>query len=417
METGQGRWMLALAATLVALVGLIVFVDEPDDDEPGMPVWEDAFPGVQGADVRRLTLSAADGAEVVLARDDLGWRIVAPIDAPADGEKVQAAATAVARASVGEPFARVDGAPYGLSPASITVVADTAAGAALTLALGDATPAGSGTYVRDADGRLRATRTPLAAALPLDPHAWRSKAVVQVPRAAARRVEITASDLDRQVLERDGEGWWLTRADGRHRASENAVDGLLQALNELRVERFVEGPLAGAAGTVIGVTAGEADPAVVVIGDGDGGTRVVQGPLLDGMAEAGVTGVLARLGPGALLATVLMPVHGPTLGAIDLTLGERRLVVTRDDAAWTDPRADAVVAALLAARVTRGPAAPSPDGPAWGHIELRGASSAVHRVTLYQPTDAGRVATDGGAPFVVPQGAIDALLQAIGPPT
>ena len=415
MEGRQGRLMLALAVALVAMVGLIVFVEAPDDEPPGMPAWEDAFPDAQGADVVRLELAGADGARVVLERDGAGWAISEPIDQPADPGRAQAAATAVARASVGEPFARTDGAPYGLDRPSLTVVATTASGQALSLTLGDDTPSGSGTYVRDGAGRMRATRTQLSATLPLDPDAWRSKVVVQAPRSGVRRVEIRSSTGERRVLERDGGAWWLTRADGRHRAGENAVDQLIEALNELRVERFLDGPRAGAAGTVIRLTVGEGEPIEVVIGDGDGGVRLVQGPLLDGPAQATASAVLAELAPGALLGTVLMPVQMATLDHIDLALGERRLDATREGADWADPRAEAVLGALLAARVRRGDATPPPTGAPWGHIRLAAAAGRDEVVTLHQAVEGGRVATDGGAPFVVPDGVIAALSTAAGP--
>ena len=142
MSPGQSRLLLALATLLVGLVAALVWLEPPEETEPGMPVWVEAFPDADAAAVTRLELS---GGETTVVAEKVGadWRLVQPVEAAADGARVDGAVRALVSVELGEPFDRTDASVYGLAPAGRVVTATTAGGDPLRLELGDDSPAGA----------------------------------------------------------------------------------------------------------------------------------------------------------------------------------------------------------------------------------------------------------------------------------
>ena len=104
-------------------------------------------------------------------------------DAAVDRARVAGVVDALTRAQRSAFFDGVDPGPYGLDEPSVEIVAMRAgASEPLRLALGDDSPAGPGTYLQDAAGRIAVSQTRLSATLVTSGDALRSRAVLTIPR-------------------------------------------------------------------------------------------------------------------------------------------------------------------------------------------------------------------------------------------
>lgn len=134
---------LVLVAVVVTLGWLAWRGDGPaDGPPPGLPVT-----GLDPQSVQRMAVQRPDRPEVSLARDDGGWRLLAPLAAPADEFRVRALlGLAAARSAEGFRAAGNDLTQYGLEPPRARVRFDD-----VEVAVGDAEPVSGLRYVLSDD--------------------------------------------------------------------------------------------------------------------------------------------------------------------------------------------------------------------------------------------------------------------------
>lgn len=224
---------LALAA---ALGGYLYFVDAKrpaGDDKPKEKLFT-----FDKARARALTVTSAGQPEIRLVKAGEGWRMEAPLAAPADASEADAIVSGLDGLEVTEVVAEAPAAlaDYGLDPPRGTVVV-TVDGQPqpITLHVGEKTPDGGSLYGR-VPARPRVFTIPayLEGALLKKPIELRDREVLHVKRQQVRSLEVKGPEGG-YALARAGQEWGIT-APVKTRAGRWSVDGLLGALESLRLD-------------------------------------------------------------------------------------------------------------------------------------------------------------------------------------
>ena len=219
------------------------------------------FTGVEQSAIEWIALAPPGVAPSRIERRDGAWRMVEPVDFPADTFGADSLASTLA--TLGSESVLEDPGPpeeYGLGDGA-RVVRFSAGGKEHELRLGKDSPVGQNTYASTGSGSIYTIARYKAASLDKKPDDLRDKRVLDFDRESIRRV--TASwPGGRVVLEREAKpaepeaknaeaeakpaapaqpGWRIVepiaaRADG------DAVDQMLSDLSLLRAEGFVDDP-------------------------------------------------------------------------------------------------------------------------------------------------------------------------------
>lgn len=417
MQEKQGRMLTWMAGLLVALVGVVVLGErDADPVEEGDDTWSDALPGVTRSQITDLTITS--GAEsLVLQRGDDGWQITAPIQAPANAEQVRSLLGTLEDLECGDDLEAASAQDFGLAPPRWTVTL-TAEQETHRVRIGAAAPVGERTYVQCTDDAVRTTTSRIADALSTAADDFRSRDIARFPLSALTALTVTLPLISAEPLEaevshatltaqRTAAGW----RDGQSGAllDEEKLLTMAEAMTSAQVERFDAEPPTP---PLISLTA-LADGEEHTLHYGINGTAQV--PLQD--APVTLSGDFPVPGTlDTLLSTSLLPIEPVALSALSVRLGEQTVSATRDSNGWTQPAAEALLAALLEVRVDRTLPSPPHEGPAYGEVVLTDAEGLAVSVALHQDIDGQRVVIDpaGGPPFLMPATELARLLEALG---
>ena len=187
-------WILLLLVVLGAALGWWLLEEER---APGQAFGQQLVPGLQAGEVGRVRIDNLErGVQVEFVRDELvGWRIVDPIDAPAEAVFVErlVADLAAAPALAAE---QQDAGRLGLEPPRIVIElyrrgAPTERSARVEI--GEPALNTTALYVRTADGRIWRTLRNLEASSDRYLHEWQSQRVFPEGPPPERAVEIERS--------------------------------------------------------------------------------------------------------------------------------------------------------------------------------------------------------------------------------
>jgi hypothetical protein len=235
----KGTLLLAL---VVAALGAFVWFYEIEGGAERAEQEEAAkrlFPDVDAEDVSSIELRTEDGVNARLEREgDAGWKLVAPLAAPADRFAVDGIASTLAELTPETTFETPEPlANYGLEVEP--VVRFRAGERDFALRLGAQAPVGGELYATDAEGKRVVTLA-----------SWRKNALVKTlkqlrdgrvldfDRAQVKGITLAGPD-GRVVLARVEGGWKLAEpVDAK--ADADAVEGLLSDLQYLRADEFVD---------------------------------------------------------------------------------------------------------------------------------------------------------------------------------
>lgn len=221
---------------------LLAALDLPADD------WrERSLFGVSAFDVRDLAVQG-QGRDLEARRFEDAWRLVKPIQAPADDRKVEGLVADVAALRVVQgPQGFIETkAPdlksYGLEPPSLTLklTSLTAPDAPKTVEIGGPVPGETGrVYARRGESRevLIIDGTALER-IPNDPHALRSRQVLPLTADRVDGLRIKTRDVT-YVLTRTADGWKvLEPVSGR--GDRTAITALLNQLQALQASDLLK---------------------------------------------------------------------------------------------------------------------------------------------------------------------------------
>jgi hypothetical protein len=234
------RNLIILAAVVIAAACFIYFVErhQPTSDER-LERADRIFGEIDGAEMASLELRTSHGP-IRLVRADDNWRLVEPIDYPADASAVRSLVDAVAGLDAERtlPPDEVDMGDYGLVEPALSLVLVAEDGRRFSLDVGDETPLGSNRAVRrDADEEIVICSGAFVASLDREIDEWRSRDVVDLFEHDLSSVEIATAD-DRILVEKEN-GRWQLRTPVADLADREQMQSLVSELNALRVSEFM----------------------------------------------------------------------------------------------------------------------------------------------------------------------------------
>jgi hypothetical protein len=274
-----------LLALVVAAVAAFVWFYEIEGGAERAKQEEAAkrlFPGITAEQIQSIELRTEDGTTARLERsDDKGWKLVAPLAAPADRFAVDGVASTLAELAPEATFDTPEPlASYGLE--GEPVVRFRAGDQDYALRLGNAAPLGGNLYATDAAGTKVFTLASWRKnALQKSVKQLRDGRVLDFDRAQVKGITLVSGD-GRVVLAR-GEGGWRIAEPVDAKADPEAVEGVLSDLQYLRADEFVDAPASDAE---LGVDAPwltaelaleSGGPAALAVGAPRGDRRVVRG--------------------------------------------------------------------------------------------------------------------------------------------
>jgi hypothetical protein len=234
---------LALLAAVAAAVGIAFLgVEKPRRSEEARKEAEEKVLALDPARVVAIAIDAKGGTVKLARAPGQAWRVVAPVEAPADGFAVQSlldAAAGLKRLSrAAEPGAPV--APFGLEPPRARLTFSLEGGGEESVALGTDNPFDASVYVRAGQGGVDRVSGAARWSLEKDLLDLRDKRLLPLEEGAVTRLEVNGRKLS-YVLARDGGGWRLA-APRVEPADAATVSRILGALRDLRATRFVDAP-------------------------------------------------------------------------------------------------------------------------------------------------------------------------------
>jgi Domain of unknown function (DUF4340) len=199
------------------------------------------FPGVTAEQIQSIELRTSDGSTARLEREgDAGWKLVAPLQAPADRFAADGLASTLAELS---PEASFD-TPEPLENYGLTGeprVRFRAGDKDYALRIGNATPVGGNVYATDGAGeRVYTLASWRRNALDKTVKQLRDARVLDFDRAQIKGITLASGD-GRVVLARVEDGWRIAEPV-EARSDTDAVEGLLSDLQYLRADEFVDAP-------------------------------------------------------------------------------------------------------------------------------------------------------------------------------
>ena len=287
------RTTLALAVLVAALGAFVWFyeVEGAGERADAERTAREVFPELGVEDLTRIALRTPSDQEVVLEKREGAWRLMAPLDVPADAGAAGAAATAVAdlvtEAVYDEPEALAN---YGLE-GEATVEAS-AGEASYALVVGDATPTGGKTYVaRPGEPEVYTVETYRVAALRKELDDLRDPRILDFDRDAVQEVEVRWPGGG--VAATRGEAGWQLTEPLAAPADAGTIEGLLSDLSFLQAEAYRDDPEEEVAESSYRVVLRDREAVLAdlrVAPHADGERRVVQGreDLVYEIAEARV---------------------------------------------------------------------------------------------------------------------------------
>lgn len=216
------RTNLGLVAVLVVAGLVIAYGPETEKEPQGVPLFN------SGEKFSRIAVYENDDLRFALERAGEAWRLVAPVELPAARFHVDSLLDALhAPASRRYPLDETDPAALGLAAPEWRVEVD-----GQRLLLGDSTALGRQRYLQMGD-HVYLVNEMLVYQLKRDPFDYADKRLLPLLSGALdiRSVELPSG----QVIERAGNGWTVTPADGE--LSGDALQATVSAWENARALR------------------------------------------------------------------------------------------------------------------------------------------------------------------------------------
>lgn len=236
----RSRNLIILTAVVAALGAFIFFVERHQPTT--LEVVKRAnrvFPDLDVNVVEAVELQTSQGP-IRLAAVNKEWRLVEPIDFPADAAAVRSLLGAIADLDVERvlPLGEVELADFGLEDPVLGVVLLDSEGTRFSLAVGDPTPLGSNRAVRrGSDEEIVMSTGAFVTGLDRGVDDWRSRDVVDLLEHDLDSVEIeTAED---QIRTERVNGRWQLEAPLVDLADRDQMQSLISELNTLRISEFL----------------------------------------------------------------------------------------------------------------------------------------------------------------------------------
>lgn len=298
--------LLALLA-VAALGGTALVLTRHQDREERQERAQGRLPQFDHRRVTALVLTT-EGADWRFARTEAGWRLESPVKDAGHDLRIPELLSSLTTTTVTRVIEQPEDAlsAYGLDPPAGRVRLEGVDAPALEV--GDFTVDKQGIFAR-VTGRpaVLVLEAVMGHLLKRPPSAFRDDGLTGLQKSDLTAVSLEPPDGQPLRLERDAQGWWITRPT-RLPASEAVMSRMLEALGAVRVEEFLD-------------AASPDDPS---LGLGEGALRIsLEGPrgarrlVLGAVTDAGLR-IATRDDRGTVLAVDQEPLDDLPSGLDDL---------------------------------------------------------------------------------------------------
>ncbi len=193
---------------------------------------------VDKAKAKEISLTS-DATTIRVVKDGAGWKVVAPFVAAADGSAVESMLTSLEKLEADEVVVdeTSDLAQYGLDRPSRTVAARVEGGKEpLAVQFGAKSPDGSSVYAKTPGApKVYLVASWIEGSFDKQPFDLRDRDLLHVKRDDVRQLEVAGPDGGYALARTDAGDWAFTKPVAT-RAGRWSVDGLLGAIEGLRME-------------------------------------------------------------------------------------------------------------------------------------------------------------------------------------
>lgn len=201
--------------------------------------------GPEAADIRSLEIATAT-ATIRLERRADTWFLTKPQEWPANPHAVSTILNELQLLEDITHFGTKDLAAnsqsladYGLEKPKLTVTFSSGTSASTTLRIGDSTKIGNRLYILSPEGdRIHVVARALADALSLSLDQLRADSLLTIPVFEARALSVQTANVRVRIRREAGSRWFFDTIINNARASKNALDLTIGALNGLHVKTF-----------------------------------------------------------------------------------------------------------------------------------------------------------------------------------
>jgi hypothetical protein len=230
---------LVAAGVLGVLGSYIYFVDSKREDQDEKKKEKVFAFSKTGA--RELLLQPRAADAVRLVKEGTGWKLVAPIEAPADGGEADSLLSTLESLEVDQVVSEnaTGLGDFGLETPKVKVSVTTATGKEpLVLLIGDKVPDGSGLYAKlPQKPRVFTIASWLESTFDKKPFDFRDRDLLHVKRDDVRTIDITGPEGSYTLVKGEGGEWGFTKPIAT-RAGRWSVDSLLGTLEGLRMDQI-----------------------------------------------------------------------------------------------------------------------------------------------------------------------------------
>lgn len=227
---------IAVLALLVVALGVYLWRVE-------LPKAEQEAEGTKLVDVQEDAIDKIDltfpDRHIVLVKQDGGWRLQQPLDAPADETAVKGLLTALTTAKVSKTLEGQTGdlAAFGLDTGNPTVVLTVGKESTAPIQVGKGTQIGGKVYVRRGDGPVMLVASPLKVGLDKQVKDLRDKQIMSFTDDQVERIDVKPIDGPPSALVRKDRDAWVVEP-GDHVADPTEVRTYLASLRSARAVDF-----------------------------------------------------------------------------------------------------------------------------------------------------------------------------------
>src|SRR5271167_692662 len=234
----QTRKTLLALLVLVLIGGFAFYLSRQPEPQKNHKLLD-----LKAADIAQIELRGP-GRDLVIQRDGPSlWRIVKPVQGPADNGIADGIADAIANLQVNDTVETnpADLANFGLANPATTIVVMTKDMHVLPgIMVGSLTPVGNGAYFKTTDNpAVFLTDAGFTVAAGRTLKELRSHVLVGLTGDQINRIAVTHPDGAVMEIVRQGDGWMITKPRD-YPADSAAVQQMIDAITSLRVDEFVE---------------------------------------------------------------------------------------------------------------------------------------------------------------------------------
>jgi hypothetical protein len=229
------RTTAILLLVFLALAAYVLWIEVPKAEHEAE---KKSLVQLNADDVTEISLAYAD-REIVVSKSGAEWRLVKPIEAPADGAAAKNLATSIAQAEITKEITEPSSNPaeYGFDQPLVTVTVRMGEKTLPAIQIGKATPVGFNAYVKKADdAKVYLTSASFRTGMDKQAKDLRDKTIASFSDADVRKIRVQGEGGDILLSQKDNQ--WSIEQPATYAADGAAIRNFLSTLRSMRAVDF-----------------------------------------------------------------------------------------------------------------------------------------------------------------------------------